>query len=377
MSAAPPAGDSPAPSPDGRNDTAPVAGRRNPPPPDGPGDPVPADESLSDAGAMPIRVALGYAAFGVTWILVSDLLLQRGEPMPGRVFAIAIGKGLSFVALSSVLIYLLVRAAQRRLLESFRALRVSEARYRHLSATLERRVRHRTRELQDAAHDIEAFSYSVSHDLRAPLRAIEGFGEILEERAAPRLESREKELLARIREATALMGRLVDDLLDLGRIGRAELNREPVDLAVVARGIVEGLRRSRPGSQVEVTIEGPLPAEGDPGLLRIVLVNLIGNAWKFTARREEPRIWIGAERRGGETEFYVRDNGAGFDPERARKMFEPFQRFHSQEEFSGTGIGLATVRRIVRRHGGDIRAEGVPGQGATFRFTVPRVEPEE
>jgi signal transduction histidine kinase len=330
-----------------------------------------------DFGTAPVRVALGYAVFGTVWILVSDLLLHQGEPLPPRALAISLAKGLLFVALSAGVIYLLVKAAQRRLVESYRSLRASEYRYRQLSATLERRVRRRTEELQDAVHDLEAFTDSVSHDLRAPLRAIEGFGERLGERAGERLEPREKQHLARILEATAVMRRLIDDLLGLGRITRAPFVREPVDLAELARDVVTDLRRAHPGSSVEVIVPASLPAEGDAGLLRIALDNLLGNAWKFSARSERPRIEIGSAVSGETVEFFVRDNGAGFDPTYARKMFEPFQRFHSPEEFGGTGIGLATVRRIVRRHGGDIRGESAPGEGATFYFTLPRCESAE
>lgn len=223
----------------------------------------------------------------------------------------------------------------------------------------------------DAANkDLESFSYSVSHDLRAPLRAIIGFGQALEEDSGHLLDASGKQHLRLIRSEAARMGALIDDLLRLSRVLRAELRHEEVDLAAIAREVVEGLRRADPGREVEVVIPPELPARGDAALLRAVLQNLLENAWKFTSRRARARIEVGREVREGECVYYVRDDGEGFDPAYVHKLFGAFQRLHPASEFPGTGIGLATVHRIVRRHGGRVWAEGAPGKGATFSFVL-------
>lgn len=240
-----------------------------------------------------------------------------------------------------------------------------------LNRSLEARVAARTRALREANRELESFAYSVSHDLRAPLRSIEGFSRILLEKQAAALDATGRDYLQRVRNATARMGELIEALLKLSRIGRGELKPEEVDLSALAADVVAGLRESRPGHAPEVAIQPGLRAQGDRALLRNLLDNLIGNAWKFTRDAAAPRIAFGAEYGpDGLPEFFVRDNGAGFDPAYADKLFQPFQRLHSQDQFEGHGIGLASVKRIVERHGGHLRAEGAPGQGATFFFTL-------
>ena len=231
-------------------------------------------------------------------------------------------------------------------------------------------LRDKQRELEHANRELEAFSYSVSHDLRAPLRAIDGFSQALLEDFGGRLDADGEHRLRRVRAAAQRMGQLIDDLLALSRVSRTDLRRERVDLSQLAGLVVSELARAHPERQVTVDIAPELRAVGDPRLLRIVLDNLIGNAWKFTARTEAARITVGVAADG----FFVRDNGAGFDMAYAGKLFSPFQRLHPAEEFAGTGIGLATVQRIVHRHGGTVRAEGVPGAGATFHFRLPGPE---
>lgn len=240
-----------------------------------------------------------------------------------------------------------------------------------LNRSLEARVAARTRALREANRELESFAYSVSHDLRAPLRSIEGFSRILMEKQAAALDATGRDYLQRVRNATARMGELIEALLKLSRIGRGELKPEEVDLSALAADVVAGLRESRPGHAPEVAIQPGLRAQGDRALLRNLLDNLIGNAWKFTRDAAAPRIVFGAEAGpDGLPEFFVRDNGAGFDPAYADKLFQPFQRLHSQDQFEGHGIGLASVKRIVERHGGHLRAEGAPGQGAAFFFTL-------
>ncbi|MDO8490583.1 MAG: PAS domain S-box protein [Dehalococcoidia bacterium] len=234
----------------------------------------------------------------------------------------------------------------------------------------EEEVRQRTAELEVANKELEAFSYSVSHDLRAPLRSMEGFSSALLEDYAEKLDEQGKQYLAYIQDSSDLMGRLIDDLLRLSRITRSELSHESVDLDDLAKGVVSDLQKAEPRRKVKVTIASGLTAYGDRNLLRLAVQNLIGNAWKFSSKVASPRIEMGAIDHNGRKAYFVRDNGAGFDMAYADKLFKPFQRLHGTKEFSGTGIGLATVHRIVRRHGGEVWAEGQVGKGATFYFTL-------
>lgn len=226
-------------------------------------------------------------------------------------------------------------------------------------------------ELKAANQELEAFSYSVSHDLRAPLRSIDGFSQALLEDYAAQLDDQAKDYLNRVRTATQRMGSLIDDMLTLSRVTRAEMQRGPVDLSALSTALLMEFQKNEPERKVNWRIEPGLEAKGDVQLLQIALLNLLGNAWKFTGKTANARIEFGAMcNADGVREFFVRDNGAGFDMAYADKLFGAFQRLHSAREFPGTGIGLATVQRIVRRHGGQVRGEGALGQGATFYFTV-------
>jgi len=227
-------------------------------------------------------------------------------------------------------------------------------------------------ELERKNKELEAFSYSVSHDLRAPLRSIDGFSQALLQEYSEALDPKGRDYLDRVRSSARRMGELIDDLLELSRVSRANLAREHMDLSALARSVAADLARREPERRVEVEIFDTPPADGDPRLLRVALENLIGNAWKFTAKAARARIEFRAEEAGGELTVYrVHDSGAGFDMKYAGKLFQPFQRLHAVSEFSGTGIGLATVHRIVERHGGRVWAEGAPDEGATFYFTLP------
>jgi signal transduction histidine kinase len=237
---------------------------------------------------------------------------------------------------------------------------------------LERRVLERTSELAAANRELEAFSYSVSHDLRAPLRAIDGFSKAVLETQGARLDEKGSHYLQRVRAATQRMGQLIDDLLGLSRVSRREMVRESIDVSHVATQVAEELRVRDPERRVQVEVMPGLRAEGDLQLIRILIENLVGNAWKFTGRQPEARIVVDADTGGPVTVFRVRDNGAGFDMAYADKLFRAFQRLHTEAQFEGTGIGLATVHRVVTRHGGRIWAEGAPGHGATFHFTLER-----
>ncbi len=239
-----------------------------------------------------------------------------------------------------------------------------------LNEDLERRVRRRTAELEEANKELEAFSYSVSHDLRSPLRAIDGFSNVLLEDYSDVLDEQGRNDLKRVRENANRMGDLIDSLLRLSRLSRQEMAVGEVDLSGIAQEIGERSRESAPERDVTFVIEPDVTAQADPDLLRIVLDNLLSNAWKFTSKHASARIEFGATRSPSETVYFVRDDGAGFDMAYAGKLFGAFQRVHGQSEFPGIGIGLATTARIIRRHGGRIWAEGEPEKGATFFFTV-------
>jgi PAS domain S-box-containing protein len=224
--------------------------------------------------------------------------------------------------------------------------------------------------LVEANKELESFSYSVSHDLRAPLRTIDGFSHALLEDCADRLDDAGKSHLHRIRAATQRMGLLIDDLLNLSRLSRTEMHRQSLDISSLASSVASDLRKAQPHRQIELRIEKDLKTTADPGLLRVVLENLLSNAWKFTSKRPSARIEFGMTRDNGTPAFFVRDDGAGFDPAYADRLFGAFQRLHATTEFAGTGVGLATVQRIVHRHGGHIWAESAIDQGATFYFTM-------
>ena len=239
-----------------------------------------------------------------------------------------------------------------------------------LLQSLEQRVSERTAQLARSNDELEAFSYSVSHDLRAPLRGIEGFSQALLEDYGAALDEQGRDYLQRVRNGAARMSELIDDLLALSRVSRSEMNRGPVDLSALATTVTQTLQARSPQRSVAVEIVPGLSAEGDARLLQIALENLLGNAWKFTRKQPQPRIEFGVTRQDGMPIFFVRDNGAGFDMTHAGKLFGAFERLHADPAFEGTGIGLATVRRVIQRHGGKVWAEGKPGQGATFYFTL-------
>ena len=255
---------------------------------------------------------------------------------------------------------------------------------RRYATELEQRVTERTHELQErnealrrnaaellaANTELDAFAYSVSHDLRAPLRSIDGFSQVLLEDYGAQLDESGRDSLQRVRAASQRMATLIDDLLKLARVTRSEMRTELVDLSKIARDIATELHRSTPERQVDVTIAQGLEARGDVRLLRVALENLLRNSWKYTAKQPRPRIEFATVEGNGERVFMVRDNGAGFDMQYADKLFGVFQRLHSADEFEGTGVGLATVRRIITRHGGRIWAEGAVDRGATFYFTL-------
>ena len=243
---------------------------------------------------------------------------------------------------------------------------------RRLKGELEERVVMRTAQLEAANKELESFAYSVSHDLRAPLRAIDGFCQILVTEHAPGLDGEPRRYLQRVSENTRKMGRLIDDLLHFSRLGRQAMTRQPVAMADLVRQCLEELQGEREGREVEVILGELPPCRADAALLKQVWLNLLANALKFTRSRAEARIEAGSFARDGETVYFVRDNGVGFDMAYADKLFGVFQRLHRQEDYEGTGVGLALVQRIIHRHGGRVWAEARPDQGAAFFFTLGR-----
>ncbi len=244
-----------------------------------------------------------------------------------------------------------------------------EARTHELSESNET-LRRNAAELLAANQELDAFAYSVSHDLRAPLRSIDGFSHVLLEDYGAQLDDGGRDALRRVRAASQRMAALIDDLLKLARVTRVEMRTEVVDLSAMAGDIVADLQRTDAVRQVEFAIAPGLKARADPPLLRVVLENLLRNSWKYTAKQPRPRVEFGSTDANGTRTFMVRDNGAGFDMKYMDKLFGVFQRLHSTTEFEGTGVGLATVRRIITRHGGQIWAEAAVDQGATFFFTL-------
>lgn len=245
-----------------------------------------------------------------------------------------------------------------------------EVRLREVNAELEQRVALLTQRLKLTNRELEALYYSLSHDLRAPLRGINGFSQILLTQHAGQLDASSQDYLQRIHRASLRLGELINALLMLAQITRDSIHREFVDFSQMARHILAELRAAAPERKVEVEIEDGIVVEGDSRLLRIALDSLLNNAWKFTSKNACASICFGSAAHDGVTEIFVRDNGVGFDPKYAGKLFSAFQRLHSEKEYSGIGIGLAMVQRVVHAHGGQIRAEAQPGAGATFYFTV-------
>ncbi|HEV2322116.1 MAG TPA: ATP-binding protein, partial [Gammaproteobacteria bacterium] len=263
-----------------------------------------------------------------------------------------------------------VEASNRELTREVAERKNAEDEVLRLNKELEARVEERTRKLQEINNELEAFSYSVSHDLRAPLRAVDGFSQALMTEYGEQSDDRMRHYLQRIQNGAARMSQLIEDLLNLSRISRLQMQVREVDLSALAQHIVQDLQQRDPEREVSVSIWDNISVMADQRLLRVALENLLGNAWKFTGKTEQARIEFGMLQEGEKRIIFVRDNGAGFDMAYADKLFGAFQRLHGMHEFPGTGIGLATVQRIVNRHGGRIWCQAAPGKGATFFFTL-------
>jgi light-regulated signal transduction histidine kinase (bacteriophytochrome) len=260
-----------------------------------------------------------------------------------------------------------LHTAQQRLLQN-------EAELRQLNIELEHRVAERTRQLETANEELESFNYSVAHDLRSPLRSIDGFSRVLSNKYHDQLDATGQDWLERICRASQHMGHLIDDILKLSQVTRSPLKREPIDLSKIAENVADSLGRTNPERQVRFILQQGLSVQADHGLLHVVMDNLLSNAFKFTGKKADAEIEFGVRDIDGKRAFFVRDNGDGFNMEYAHKLFGAFQRLHTANEFEGTGIGLATVQRVIYRHNGKVWAEAIEGLGATFYFTLPQME---
>jgi light-regulated signal transduction histidine kinase (bacteriophytochrome) len=319
---------------------------------------------------MPRTIALIYLACGALWIFFTDRLLAWLHVDAETVLALQTSKGWLFVLGSAILLYVLLRRHQKRDEEALTALMESQQEARDANTALEQRVAERTRQLQAANRELESFAYAVSHDLRAPLRSLSGFSQILQDSAASQLDDKSLHYLKRIQDASQRMSGLIDALLGLSRISTSEVTVRPINLSQIAADAAAALREQFPGHAVQLEIAPNLHVEGDARLLRIAMDHLLGNAWKYSIRAAEPKVTVGMQTTAAGPVYFVRDNGVGFDMAYSNKLFVPFQRLHPDAEFQGSGIGLVTVQRILARHCGRIWAEAGVDQGATFFFTL-------
>lgn len=309
------------------------------------------------------------------WVIRTVTGPLGGEPDEARRIALSIASGemdgeIRLREGDSDSLMAALKAMQEHLRLMVAQMREDARELQALNDRLEERVRERTAKLEASNQELEGMSFAVAHDLRQPLRAIEGFSSVLREDCEEHLDLECRDTAGRIAHGARRMSEMIDAMMGLARLSRSDFERRPIDLTAVAHGVAEELAMLEPARQAEFLIAENMPAEADAALLRAILQNLIGNAWKFSRTRERAVIEVGCQVEHGRRVYYVRDNGVGFNMEHAKRLFSPFQRFHTNERFEGHGIGLASVRRAVRRHEGQIWAESEPGKGATFFFTL-------
>jgi signal transduction histidine kinase len=313
--------------------------------------------------------AVAYAGIGVLWILVSDRVASSIAPTAESLELAQRYKGVAYIVVTAVCLLLLVRYGYRRLLAALNA--ETAIAVEELKRQLEVRVAERTEELRFVNQELDAFARTAAHDLKTPLSGIIGLAEILRIRYRPLLGTEGDRMTSLIQKSAESMAVLIDDLLALSRVTTHDLALERVDLAAIAGAIVDDLQTAEPARDVAMSIRSPMHVQADEGLLRSLMANLIGNAWKFTAKEASAHIEVGCDdTHEGWVVHFVRDNGAGFSMNDAAKVFEPFRRFHSTRDFEGTGVGLATCQRIVRRHGGSIWINSAPGKGTTVYISL-------
>lgn len=330
---------------------------------------VPMNGDSHTGTLLGLALSTAYACFGVLWILVSDDVASSLAPTAEALEVAQRYKGVGFVVVSAMCLLLLVRYGYKRLRFALDAQTAIDLQVS--TRQLERRVAERTEELRFVNQELDAFACTAAHDLKTPLNGIIGFVEILRIQYRHLLGTEGDRMTLVIQRSAERMAVLIDDLLALSRVTTQELQLERVDLAAAATAVVDELRTMEPARKVAVSIRSPMHVQADEGLLRSLLVNLIGNAWKFTAKEPSAHIEVGCDdTEDGWVVHFVRDNGAGFDMKDAAKVFEPFHRFHSTRDFEGTGVGLATCQRIARRHGGSIWINSAPGKGTSVYFSL-------
>ncbi len=316
----------------------------------------------------------GATAFAL-WIIRTVVEPLGGEPEEARRVALAVASGdldgeIRVREGDDHSLMAAMRVMQENMRLMVGQLRADAMQLQALNARLEERVQERTAQLEASNHELESMSFAVAHDLRQPLRAIEGFSTVLREDCEEQLDMECRDHAGRIATGARRMNEMIDALMGLARLTRSDCLRQTVDLSALARSMADELFMLEPGRQADILVDDNMRAEADAGLLRVILQNLIANAWKFTRTRERALIEVGFHDEGGRRVYYVRDNGVGFSMEQAGRLFAPFQRFHAREKFEGHGIGLASVRRAVRRHGGHVWAESEPGRGSSFYFVL-------
>ncbi|MCX7672245.1 MAG: HAMP domain-containing histidine kinase [Thiobacillaceae bacterium] len=330
------------------------------------------DTGTSSASAAALRIALVYAAVAAVWIVSSDALLGLLAPAVSWFVDVSISKGLAFVAITAGLLYVLIRRQLQALAGARARLAATNAALQTLNAELETRVRARTQELEALNRSLDSFVHTVSHDLKAPLRGIDGYSRLLQEGYADRLDEEGRLFVRNIRAGVERMQQLIDDLLAYSRLERKPLHEQVIRLPPLVQQCLHLYASQCAEQGIELHTDIPdIRVRADAEGLRAALCNLLDNAIKFTAGQPRPRIEVGAKLMGEEVCLWVRDNGIGFDMRHQERIFEIFQRLHTQEAYPGSGIGLAIVRRAVERMGGRVWAESAPGEGSTFHLCLP------